>query len=462
MENSYVVKEETNSGRFSGRESRWQFLPKVVFALVSICLVAKCGDWIVRHAPPSIGNGIAFLIASYALVLFVAMVPATVRRLHDLDLSGWWVLPFVIAQNVMRNIKLPLVMQAWGVVELGLYAYLCFWPGDKKANSYGLPVKDQSFSWVKWMALVFAVPVIAEIAAVTWLKNHPVTEQEQEPACVQVFSPDEMARKVEALTGQGACAGFEAFRNETRGNSLTLTNLTVWSRGDLGGGMTELCCQLDREEKNSRLFVLVYFSSAQMDGLPRPFAHSDRITAVTGTVVSNLDKYLHALKEYKGGLNAHPYCGNAIWIDNPVFDVGFADDAPPALSDKELTGDRVAQAASLLGEHARQEKVERMLRPLKGRKIEFAKCRIGTVELEEKNCPHVDIEVLDPETQKFAFAFTVPVRDKKTAEQFKGLAKDAAIVRVRAVPCEKGDYYFCRGCMTRFIWMDIVSLSTDS
>ena len=39
--------------------------------------------------------------------------------------------------------------------------------------------------------------------------------------------------------------------------------------------------------------------------------------------------------------------------------------------------------------------------------------------------------------------------------------KGAAIGHVRAVPCEKGDYYFCRGCMTRFIWMDVVSFSTE-
>ena len=390
------------------------------------------------------------------------MVPPTVRRLHDLGLSGWWVLLFVIAQNVKLYIGISIVRYVWGVVELGLSAYIFFWPGDKEANRYGPPVKTLDFSWVKWMAIAFAMVMIAEIAAFEWAKYHPVPEQEPEPACVQVFSSDEMERKVAALTVEGPLADFEAFRNETRGNSLTLTNLTVMSRGDLGGGVTELWCQLDRSEKRSRLFVLVYFPSAQMDGLPRAFAHNDRITAVTGTVVANLDKYLRALKEYKGGLNAYPYCGNAIWMDNPVFDVAFADDAPPALSDGELTGDKIAQVASGLDEHARQEKVERMLRPLMGRKIEFAKCRIGAVELEEKNCPHVDIEGLDPETQKLAFAFTVPVRDKKTAEQFKGLAKGAAIGHVRAVPCEKGDYYFCRGCMTRFIWMDIVSFSTGS
>ena len=462
MENSDVVHGKANLGRFSGRESRRQFLPKALFALGSIWLIIKCGDWIFYHAPSAIANGIVFLAVTFALVLSVAMVPPTVRRLHDLGLSGWWVLLFVIAQNMMRNIRILIVMYAWGVVELGLCACILFWPGDKEANRYGPRVKALDFSWVKWMATAFAMVMIAEIAAIAWLKYHPVPEQEPEPACVQVFTSDEMERKVESLIEKGPLASFKTFRNETRGNSLMLTNLTVLSRGDLGGGVTELWCQLDREEKYSQLFLLVYFPSAQMDGLPRAFAYKDRITAVKGTVVANVDKYLRALKEYDGGLNAYPYCGNAIWMDNPVFDVAFADDAPPALSDEELTGDKIARAASRLDAQAREEKVERILRPLMGREIEFAKCRIGTVKLEEKNCPHVDIDVLDPETQKLAFVFTVPIRDKKTAEQFKGLAKGAAIGHVRAVPCKKDDYYFCRGCMTRFIWMDIVSFSTDS
>ena len=460
MDNS--GKENTNLGRFSGRESRRQFLPKVLFAFGSIWLLVKWKALIVNRPPAALECCFAFSLILFVIVVSVYLFLTTVRRLHDLGLSGWWLFLFVIGDKVMRNVRLPIVMYALGAVGLGLWAYICFWPGDKEANKYGPPVKTLDFSWVKWMAIAFAMVMIAEIAAFEWAKYHPVPEQEPEPACVQVFSSDEMERKVAALTVEGPLADFEAFRNETRGNSLTLTNLTVMSRGDLGGGVTELWCQLDRSEKRSRLFVLVYFHSAQMDGLPRAFAHKDRVTAITGTVVANLDKYLRALKEYKGGLNAYPYCGNAIWMDNPVFDVAFADDAPPTLSDGELTGDRIAQVAGGLGKHARQEKVERMLRPLMGRAIEFTKCRVGDVELEEKYCPHVDIEVLDPETQKLAFVFTVPVRDKKTAEQFKGLAKGVAIGHVRAVPCEKGDYYFCRGCMTRFIWMDIVSFSTGS
>ena len=51
------------------------------------------------------------------------------------------------------------------------------------------------------LSIALAVPVIAEIAAVAWLKCHPVPEQE--PACVQVFSSDEMERKVGALTMEG-------------------------------------------------------------------------------------------------------------------------------------------------------------------------------------------------------------------------------------------------------------------
>ena len=458
---NWLASNKTNSGWFTGRESRRQFLPKAVFVICSIFLILKCADWIFRNAPSAIANCIAFFAVSAALVLSVAIFPMTVRRLHDLGLSGWWVALFVIAHNVMINIRIPVVMYVWGFVQLGICAYISFWPGDKEANSYGLPVKSIDFLWIKRMAIVLAVPAIAEIAAIAWLKCHPVPQPEPDPACVQVFASEEMERKVGTLKVEGLCASFEAFRNETKGNSLTLTNMTVLSRGDLGGGVTELWCQLDRNEKSARLFVLVYFPSELMDSLPRPFAHNDRIAAVTGTVVANLDKYLRALKEYNGGLNAHSRLDNAIWIDNPVFDVAFADDAPPMLSDRELTGDKIAHVASGLEEQSRQEKVERLLRPLMGRKIEFSSCRISTAELDDKYCPHVNIEVLDPETQKLAFGFTVPIRDRNTAKLFTGLDKGASIGHVCAIPCEKGDFHYCRGCMTKFIWMVIVSLSEE-
>lgn len=52
------------------------------------------------------------------------------------------------------------------------------------------------------------------------------------------------------------------------------------------------------------VFVLVYFESSLMDSLPRMFAHGDRINSIKGTVADSIDRYLRALKEHNGGLNA--------------------------------------------------------------------------------------------------------------------------------------------------------------
>ena len=104
MENSVMGQEKTNSGWIPGRESRRQFLPKVLFAIGSIYLIIVCGNWISHNAPSAIANCIAFPVVSFALVLSVATVAPTVRRLHDLGRSGWWVSLFVIAQNVKLNI----------------------------------------------------------------------------------------------------------------------------------------------------------------------------------------------------------------------------------------------------------------------------------------------------------------------------------------------------------------------
>ena len=137
-----------------------------------------------------------------------------------------------------------------------------------------------------------------------------------------MLSPEEMEQRLDELAvtndGDYGGAGFQKFREDARGNSLSLSNLTVEALFSLGGGMSELWCRHVRDGKT--VFVLVYFESSLMDSLPRMFAHGDRINSVTGTVAASIDRCLLALKEHNGGLNAHPYCGNAIWLVNPHID----------------------------------------------------------------------------------------------------------------------------------------------
>ena len=244
---------------------------------------------------------------------------------------------------------------------------------------------------------------------------------------------------------------FEKFREYTRGNSLALTNLTVGALFSLGGGMSELWCRHVRDGKT--VFVLVYFESSLMDSLPRMFAHGDRINSVTGTVADSIDRYLRALKEHNRGLNACPYCGNAIWLVNPHFDVAFVCDVPPNVDVTRMTGDELAEIAHGLPKHARQEKMQRLLRPIQGSELKFSSCRVVGSDMDKDHCPHVDFVVLDPDTGEDAFSITVKLDDGKAAEWAKRIEKGAVVRNMRATLCEKEDFYFCRGAMTSLIWM---------
>ena len=65
-----------------------------------------------------------------AWILFTAII----RRMHDLNFSGWWLpLVFVLAFIIFAlGLALPLLV----VLGCGK-ALLCFCPGDKKANKFG-------------------------------------------------------------------------------------------------------------------------------------------------------------------------------------------------------------------------------------------------------------------------------------------------------------------------------------
>jgi hypothetical protein len=92
-----------------------------------------------------------------------------------------------------------------------------------------------------------------------------------------VLSLEEMEQRLDELAvtnnGDYGGTGFQKFREDARGNSLSLSNLTVEALFSLGGGMSELWCRHVRDGKT--VFVLVYFESSSMDSLPRMFAHNE-------------------------------------------------------------------------------------------------------------------------------------------------------------------------------------------
>jgi uncharacterized membrane protein YhaH (DUF805 family) len=80
------------------------------------------------------------LLATFGLVSIIPSISLQIRRLHDLGVSGWWYLGYMLSGAVIPEI--PQVGEALnGVMTLGWYAWM-FFPGTQGPNRYGDDPKD--------------------------------------------------------------------------------------------------------------------------------------------------------------------------------------------------------------------------------------------------------------------------------------------------------------------------------
>jgi len=105
---------------FSGRSSRpeyWYLMLPVIILLVA----AELLDMLLL-------NGMMVLSPILGLATFVPMLSAGMRRLHDIDRSGWWLLVALIP-----------------VVGALVVVYLCCQPGTTGENRFGPEPSTASF-----------------------------------------------------------------------------------------------------------------------------------------------------------------------------------------------------------------------------------------------------------------------------------------------------------------------------
>ena len=82
------------------------------------------------------------------LWIFLGYISSFVRRLHDLDLSGWWIgIPIILYQShilgfVFINYNFLAII---GLYILGLVIYCCK-KGTDSTNKYG-PIQTQCFEF---------------------------------------------------------------------------------------------------------------------------------------------------------------------------------------------------------------------------------------------------------------------------------------------------------------------------
>jgi uncharacterized membrane protein YhaH (DUF805 family) len=105
----------------ANRKQWWLYLvlPAIVGSIVFSLLDASMGT-----VDP--GSGFGLFSGIWSLLVLIPAIIVYIKRFHDRDKSGWWVLIGLI----------PIIGAIWLLIELG------FLPGTPGPNQYGPPVTD--------------------------------------------------------------------------------------------------------------------------------------------------------------------------------------------------------------------------------------------------------------------------------------------------------------------------------
>jgi uncharacterized membrane protein YhaH (DUF805 family) len=108
---------------FTGRARRTEYWMFVLFNMIFAIIAAVLDNLLGLKFSPEIPYGFIYLI--YGLATFIPGLAVLVRRLHDVDKSGWW---FLIA-------FIPIIGTIWLLVLLAT-------DGTPGSNQYGVNPKE--------------------------------------------------------------------------------------------------------------------------------------------------------------------------------------------------------------------------------------------------------------------------------------------------------------------------------
>ena len=128
---------------FSGRLPRLRYfllslIPAIVAFLTGIIVAMNAGAGLAVFSEP-------LLVGSIVVFVLVGIVglSLTVRRLHDLNLTGWWILAIWIVPSAVEyatvqwlsNPQLGSTLSSVIALAIGLWLWLA--PGTRGANRFG-------------------------------------------------------------------------------------------------------------------------------------------------------------------------------------------------------------------------------------------------------------------------------------------------------------------------------------
>lgn len=126
---------------FSGRANRreyWYFNIFCTATMMALLIMERILNDIQGNEQPELPY--LMVIASYILIL--PMFAVTVRRFHDINRSGWWILAMIVSYSVLfplwEQTQNNLFLIALFIISLTNLVWTCQ-KGHNKKNDYGLP-----------------------------------------------------------------------------------------------------------------------------------------------------------------------------------------------------------------------------------------------------------------------------------------------------------------------------------
>ncbi len=126
----YIQKAFINYANFKGRANRKEFWYFLLFNFLFTILFRILN--------------IPILTFIYSLIIIVPLLSLNVRRLHDVNMSGWWLLPMIIFGLIPQDIISEFFKTIGFIFVIPFLLYILFMfyltikKGDLLPNKYGI------------------------------------------------------------------------------------------------------------------------------------------------------------------------------------------------------------------------------------------------------------------------------------------------------------------------------------
>ena len=162
-----VIQTKTMSakGRLSvlsylGQSMVLMLIALAIFAVLGLIAVGVAGlspDSLASVESIDFSNPVLLVLAAIAVIAYLAIIVVSIimliKRIHDRNHSGWWILALYVAMVI------PFV----NIVAIFGFLYVVFFPGQKTGNRFGgrRPTKG----WEKVLGILYLILVVGSIVA---------------------------------------------------------------------------------------------------------------------------------------------------------------------------------------------------------------------------------------------------------------------------------------------------------